>query len=115
MRPGPYRGLRVLGGDLGQDQCQVHRAAGPAAQGPDHHHPRRQKITFTYASLLTDLVNVLEVTRPIINKQIPSASVPGWPQFAAVMQALWAARGGRPAAAPAMPGLAARPFPGTPE
>ena len=63
------------------------------------------KVTFTYASLLTNLVSVLQITRPIVNKQIPSASVPGWPQFAAVLQALWAARGGRPAAGPAMPAL----------
>jgi len=63
------------------------------------------KVTFTYASLLTDLVPVLQITRPFVNTQIPSASLPGWPQFAAALQALWAARGGRSAAVPAMPAL----------
>lgn len=63
------------------------------------------EVTFTYASLLTDLASALQVTRPIVNEQIPSASVPGWPQFAALLQALWAADGGQPASVPAMPAL----------
>ena len=73
------------------------------------------KVTFTYASLLTNLVPVLQITRPFVNTQIPSASLPGWPQFAAALQALWAARGGqRPPCRPC-PLWAARPFPVTPE
>jgi pimeloyl-ACP methyl ester carboxylesterase len=49
-------------------------------------------IAVTYARLLGKLSDGLDIVQPLDNKQVPDASIGGWPAIADALQRLWEAR-----------------------